>query len=137
MKAWSRPSWRTGLLILAMTAPVARPAQAAAADRPRRSGLEQRVSLLARALQLDAGQQRSLRSVLMDQRAQAQRIWSDASLPSASRVAASKALGRQTADRIRALLTPEQRKRYDVSQQDGPPQAVANAHLEDWTHGHK
>jgi hypothetical protein len=140
--------WRgalPGLLLLALAAPVALPARVEAAPqvaaqsskgaaqrRNRRSGLDRRVALLTKALDLDARQQTALRKVLMDQRAQAQRIWSDESLPSANRIALTKAVSSQTADRIRALLNPEQRKKYDPPPQDGPASVVANAHVEDW-----
>lgn len=100
--------------------------------RARRSGLDRRVALLTKALDLDARQQTALRKALLDQRAQVQRIWSDESLPSADRIARTKAVSRQTADRIRALLNPEQRKKYDPPPPDGPAPAVANAHVEDW-----
>jgi len=112
---------------------VARDATTRAAHRHvKRSGLERRIALLTKALDLDANQQTAARKVLIDQREQALQIWSDASLASASRIAQTKALSRQTADRIRALLSPEQRKKYDAPPQDGPAQAVANAHVEDW-----
>ena len=140
-----------GLLLLALAAPGALPARveaaprvageaspAAAHRRVRRPGLDQRVALLTKALALDARQQTALRKVLMDQREQAQRIWSDTSLPSANRIGATKALSRQTADRIRALLTPEQRTKYEPPPpQDGPAQAVSNAHVEVWMQGAK
>jgi periplasmic protein CpxP/Spy len=145
--------WRgalSGLLLLALAAPGALPARveaapqvageaspAAAHRRVRRPGLDQRVALLTRALELDARQQAALRTVLTDQREQAQRIWRDESLPSANRIGLTKALSRHTADRIRALLTPEQRKKYDPPPQGGPAQAVANAHVEDWMQGAK
>jgi len=150
------------LLLLALAAPGALPARVEAAPRQvtrgaskaasqqvtsgaskgaphrraRRGGLDHRVALLTSALDLDARQQTALRKVLLDQRAQVQRIWSDESLPSANRVALTKAASRQAADRIRALLTPEQRKKYDPPQA-GPAPAVANAHVEDWMQGGK
>jgi hypothetical protein len=103
----------------------------------RRTGLEDRVALLTGALDLDAKQQASLRKVLMDQRDQAQRIWSDASLPSAQRIGMTKALSRHTGDRIRAFLTPEQRKKYEPPSQADQESAITNAHVEDWMQGAK
>jgi hypothetical protein len=137
-------------LLLALAAPGVLPARVEAAPQvtaeatnrstPRhvkRSAFEHRVALLTRALELDARQQTAVRKVLIDQREQAQRIWSDASLPSANRIMLTKALSRQTADRIRALLNPGQRDKYDAPRQDSPSQAVANAHVEDWMQGAK
>ena len=145
--------WRgalPGVLLLALVAPGVLPARVEAAPqvsadaskgaahrRVRSSGLEHRVALLAKALVLDARQQTALRKVLVDQREQVQRIWSDESLPSANRIMLTKAVSRQTADRIRALLNPEQRKKYDPPSQDGPAPAAANAHVEDWMQGGK
>jgi hypothetical protein len=96
------------------------------------SGLEHRIALLTRALDLDTRQQTALRKVLLEQREQALRIWSDASLASASRIVQTKALSRRTTNRIRALLNPEQRTKYDAPPQDGPPPAISSAHVEDW-----
>jgi hypothetical protein len=150
----SRGVWRpalAGALLLALMAPGTLPGQVEAAPtlsaqsgrgaaqhRVRRSGLDRRVALLAKALELDGRQQTALRKVLLDQRAEVLRIWSDESLPSANRIARTKAVSAQTADRIRALLNPEQRKKYDPPRpQDGPAPVVANARVEDWMQGGK
>jgi hypothetical protein len=100
--------------------------------RLRRSGLDDRVALLTRALDLDAEQQASVRKVLLEAREDARRIWSDASLPSAQRIASTKGLSRRTGDRIRAVLTPDQRERFDPPPREGTANAVANAHIDDW-----
>ncbi len=155
--------WRgasPALLLLALAAPGALPARAgavspivaeassaakgtrseskgAARRRLGPSALDRRIALLAKALDLDASQQTALRKLLLDQREQVRRIWSDESLASADRIALTKAVSKQTADRIRALLKPEQRKKYDPPPQAGPAQAVADAHVEDWMQGGK
>ena len=87
------------------------PVQAPGRQVPRH-GLEDRVRVLAKALDLDAKQQSELRKVLEDQREQVRKVWSDTSVPAAYRVSATEAIGDRTADRIRALLNEEQRKRY-------------------------
>jgi hypothetical protein len=97
-----------------------------------RSGLDERVARLSRALALDAGQQAALRKVLEEQRLQVRRIWDDERASSATRIAATRAVGRQTADRIRGFLSEEQRKKYDPPPSGDPGHAVGNAHLEDW-----
>lgn len=145
--------WRAGLpglLVLALAAPGLLPARVAAAEqaagetsrrpaRPRgtRSGLEDRVATLTKALDLDAKQQAALRKVLQGQREQVRRIWSDESVPSANRISATKALSRQTADQIRALLNEEQRKKYDPPPQRDAGNAAGNVHVEDWMKGGK
>jgi hypothetical protein len=102
-----------------------------ALGRSRRSTLDARVATLSRALGLDATQQAELRKVLLAQREQVQRIWGDEALPSATRVAMTRDASRRTADEIRALLTPAQRKKYNP-----PPfesgSAARQARVEDW-----
>lgn len=103
--------------------------------RGRRSGLESRVVKLTRALRLDAGQQAAVRKVLQEQRQQVQRIWMDETVPAADRVAATRKVSMTTADRIRALLTEEQRKRYDPPPPADPNRAVGGAQVEEWMSG--
>jgi hypothetical protein len=90
--------------------------QAGAHPAPRHPGrrsLEQRVTMLSKALGLDAGQQSELRKVLERQREQISRVWRDTAVPAAYRVSATQAISEKTADQIRALLNDEQRKRYN------------------------
>jgi len=106
--------------------------QQAFLPRGRRSGLAARVATLTRALGLDRAQQAELRKVLQDQRVQVQRIWSEPSVPAADRVAATRVLSARTADRIRAMLTEEQRKKYEGPPQGDPGEAIRAVHVEDW-----
>ena len=103
--------------------------------RGKRSGLDARVRLLTRALDLDAKQQAALRQVLIDQRVQIQRIWSDEKSPAAERIAASRAVGARTADRIRGLLNEEQLKKYNPPPRPDAGHAVRDAHVEEWMNG--
>ena len=83
---------------------------------PRResgTSLDHHIRILSKALDLDTLQQSQLRSVLESQRAEVARIWSDTTVPAEYRISATRAISDQTADRIRALLTEEQRKKYD------------------------
>lgn len=87
-----------------------------AARAPRResgTSLDHHIRILSKALDLDTLQQSQLRSVLESQRAEVARIWSDTTVPAEYRISATRAISDQTADRIRALLTEEQRKKYD------------------------
>jgi len=134
------------LPVLALAVQEALPAPAAAAEhgtpsgsqhqpvlpRGRRSGLEARVAKLSQALGLDAVQQAALRKLLQEQRRQVQWIWSEPSVPAADRVAATRVLSARTADRIRAMLTEEQRKKYEGPPQGDPGEAIRAVHMEDW-----
>jgi len=141
-----------GLLVLALAVHAALPARARATSAPagvgggpagstgrrlphgRRSSLEARVATLTRALDLDPGQQAAVRRVLLDQRQQVLRIWE--AVPSAAdRVAATQQVSARTADRIRAVLTEEQRKKYDPPAQADPGRTASSVHLEDWLKG--
>ena len=137
MRAWAQ-------VIVALAVHAALPALAAAAERaapsaaqqplPRgkRSGLEARVATLTRALALDPKQQGELRTLLRDQRQQVQQIWHDESIPAADRVAATRKVSLRTADRIRAMLSEEQRKKYDPPPPDDADRAMAKVRVEDW-----
>ena len=91
--------------------------------------LDGRVAIYARTLSLDANQQLRLRALLMWQREQVQRIWNDTTLTAAMRIHATSAIGDATADRIRAMLTEEQRKRYNPPRP--PRDSVAHAEAPD------
>jgi hypothetical protein len=143
-------AWATRLLVVALAVQAALPAPAAAAARgappasqqpllPRgkRSGLEARVATLTRALGLDARQQDALRTLLRDQRQQVQQIWNDESVSPADRVAATRKVSLRSADRIRAMLNEEQRKKYDPPPQGDPGKTIGNARVEDWMKGDK
>lgn len=147
-------AWSSRLLVLALAGQGALPAPAAAAaagpaagvpagsrqpllPRGKRSGLDARVATLTRALGLDPKQQAALRKLLQDQRHQVQRIWSDESASAADRVAATRKVSMVTADRIRALLNEEQRKKYDPPPRGDPDKTTGSAHVEDWMKGDK
>jgi hypothetical protein len=112
-----------GVLLLgspsrAQAAGVGEPSAPRAASRhgPRHLGghtLEERVTMLSKGLGLDARQQSELRRVLLDQREEVKRVWADEAAPAAVRVKATEVITERTADRIRALLNEEQRRRYN------------------------
>lgn len=107
-------------------------------DQPRnthvhRAGtLEGRVAILTRALDLDAPQQLELRKVLEDQRARVGKIWDRTSVPAALRVSETEALSDQIADRIRALLNEEQRKKYNPPKQRPPTEGSPKPDVSAW-----
>jgi hypothetical protein len=75
--------------------------------------LERRVAVYTRTLGLNANQQAQLRDLLLRQRDEMQRVWNDTTLTAAMRVHASQTISGATANRIRAMLTEQQRKRYN------------------------
>jgi hypothetical protein len=107
--------------------------QGQAPRRHQAHGVENRVRVLSKALGLDARQQLELKKILLGQREQVMKAWSDTSAPPAHRVAATEAIGDRTADQIRALLNDEQRKKYgtprSANQAAGPGGSV-----EVWMH---
>ena len=113
-------------------------ASAAVGQRPvasvashRRTPLERRVQLLAAELDLDAVQQVKVRALLEGQREQVQRVWSNTATPPAVRVNNTQVIGERTADQIRALLTEEQRKKYNLSHQRESAE-VGKVSVETW-----
>jgi hypothetical protein len=110
----------------------ARVPQDTARRRKRGSPLDRRVMLLARELGLDATQQAQVRKVLERQREEVARLWNDGSIPAARRVSATQAIGDHTADRIRALLNDEQRKKYIQPRQRDVAVGTAGGDVESW-----
>jgi hypothetical protein len=94
---------------------------------------EDRATTLSKALDLDGRQQSELRKVLEDEREQINRVWSDSTVPTAYRVSVTREINDRTADRIRALLRDEQKKKYTPPRQ--PHETVPGAgqpSVEDW-----
>jgi hypothetical protein len=82
--------------------------------------LDRRFKALSKALDLDARQQSELWKILDGQRQEVRKIWSNPALIPAERVPATRALQDRTADQIRAILTDEQKKRYNPPKPHGP-----------------
>jgi len=137
--------WTIALLVLAVTGSGLMPAQAAGEGRlaaieaaqgqaPRKHkarGLEGRVKVLSKALNLDARQQLELQKILQRHREQVMKVWSDTSVAPAHRVLATQAIGDKTTDQIRALLNDEQKKRYNPPRQ-AHEAAGSSPSVEDW-----
>jgi hypothetical protein len=104
------------IVLVAASSSVAAGSSAAAPPSARvRAGgsLQHRVDVLSRALQLDARQRAELLTILERQRQTVTKIWSDPALLPAERTPATRALQERTADQIRAILSEEQRNRYN------------------------
>jgi hypothetical protein len=92
--------------------------------------LDHRVKALSKALDLDAAQRAELREILEDRRQAVMKIWSDRALLPAERVPATHAVEERTAERIRAILNDEQKKRYNPPKPKGTQAPPAN--VEAW-----
>ena len=87
---------------------------------------------MTKELDLDVRQQTELKTILEAQRSEVARVWSDPSVPSAVRVGATQAIGERTADRIRAMLSDEQRKKYIQPRQHEAPVGAPGGDVQTW-----
>jgi hypothetical protein len=92
------------------------PAQTAVAGT-----LDHRVAVLSKALDLDARQRAELSRIFASQREAVNKIWRDPALLPAERAPATRAVEDRTADAIRAILTDEQKKKYNPPKPLAPP----------------
>jgi hypothetical protein len=104
-----------------------RPAYSVHGDR-----LEQRLRLLSRELKLTAAQQQQVRAILVNQREAVAGIWNNPQISPAERAPAVRAVTDDTAERIRAVLTPEQRDRYIKAVPKSQITAGGRPHVEGW-----
>jgi hypothetical protein len=121
-------------IVASGSANAADPAAQPAARPPTHSrvggSLEHRVDVLSKALQLDARQRAELLSILEGQRQAVSKIWSNPALLPAERAPATRAVEERTADQIRALLSDEQKKRYNPPKPQGAEPSQAS--VADW-----
>jgi len=96
------------------------------------ASLEERVRVLSKALDLDEKQRLEVGQVLEAQRDQVGRLWGDASMPAAYRISATQAISDKTADRIRALLNDEQKRKYNAPRRRTPSGEAAPQDVEAW-----
>ena len=102
------------------------------AHRMLRLPMDNRVRLLAKELKLDAHQQTEVTKVLLAQRAEVAKVWSDPLVSSALRIAATQAIGDKTAERVRALLNEEQRSKYIKPRQHEAPVGAPGGDVQKW-----
>ncbi len=95
-------------------------------------GLEERVQLLAKELDLDARQQTSVKAILAAQRAEMLKAWSDPTVPAAMRVGTTQAISERTSERIRAVLTDSQRDKYHKLRPHETPVGAPGGDVEKW-----
>jgi len=95
--------------------------------------LDDRIKLLAAELGLSDNQQQGVRRILENQRAQVMKIWNDTAVPAAYRVHATRAVSDQSVEQIRALLTEEQKLKYNEARKPRENQAGdTGPSVEDW-----
>jgi hypothetical protein len=97
--------------------------------------LDRRVALLAGELNLDVGQRAKVKSLLLSQRDQVRKVWSDELAPAVVRVKTTQNISDHTAEQIRALLTEEQRKRYIQPRNDKVASNTDRQDVEVWMRG--
>ncbi len=128
-------AWLSAGIAFAQNAPQPQDPAPAQPVRPHPAhvdALEQRVRLLTRELDLNAEQQHAVRQILLGQREQMKHIREDASIAPEDLAAAVRLAGEHTADRIRALLSEDQKKKYNRPLPDGALSTQANADVEGW-----
>ena len=94
--------------------------------------VDDRVKAFATALNLSDAQQVSLKQILEQRHFETLRILQDPSISGSDRIGHLRALQDQTAERIRAILTDEQKKKYNplaVRERETPPD---QKNVEDW-----
>jgi Spy/CpxP family protein refolding chaperone len=96
------------------------------------AALDSRVQLMSKELDLDAIQQSRLKSILLTQRAEVAQVWNDPSVPAPVRIGATQAISEKTADRIRAMLNPEQREKYIRQHQRDTPVGAPGGDVQKW-----
>ena len=116
-------------------APTASTEEEPSRTNPRRrmvSPLDQRIALLGKELDLDERQKAEVRKILLQQSEEIRATWGNTTQPAAVRIAASRAIGDKTADRIRALLNDKQREKYIKPRPKVPDHAQAPEKVEGW-----
>ena len=128
-------TWLSGVILCAALAAgtVRAQTQQPVHPRPMRvDALEQRVQLLTHELDLKPEQQEAVRQILRGQREAVRQIWQDPQIAPAERAPAVRLVGERTADRIRAVLNDEQKKKYNRPLPDEALSTQANVDVDGW-----
>lgn len=99
--------------------------------RSKKSYMEARLNILTKRLDLSDAQRSALKNILEERQQQTLRIRRDPSISGSARIERFRALQDTTVERIRALLTDEQKQKYDplASRQI---QSTPERSVEDW-----
>jgi Spy/CpxP family protein refolding chaperone len=121
-RAWLRTAMIAALAVQAAVGSVAYAVESQAPVHTVTAGtLDHRVAVLSKALDLDARQRSELWKIFASQREAVKEIWRDPALLAAERAPATRAVEDRTADAIRAILTDEQKKKYNPPKPATPP----------------
>jgi hypothetical protein len=102
------------------------------AQRGHRPTIDDRVKVLARSLELNEAQQAAVKKILEQRQQETLRIRQDASISGGARIERFRALQDHTVERIRAVLTEEQKKKYDPLAVRRVAPAPDQKSVEDW-----
>jgi hypothetical protein len=131
---------RFGMLVtLALTLPillrgVPLPAKESNVSQPfhKRQSLDDRVERLARYLGLSHAQMSALKNILIERQQEVFRMRHASSAGEGLQMDQFRAIEDKTAERIRAILTAEQRKKYEPLSNGRSDSAAQNVSVEDW-----
>jgi hypothetical protein len=98
----------------------------------RRQSLDERVEHLARYLDLNEGQRSALKKILIENQQEILKMRRVPSQGDELQMDRFRAIEDKTAERIRAMLTEEQRKKYDPLGVRSSNSAAQNVSVEDW-----
>jgi hypothetical protein len=105
---------------------------APAATTPAPPTLDSRGRDLVKRLDLTVAQQADLAKILASERAQVRKLWRQSNIPPEVRASATRGIHEKTEDKIRELLTDEQRNKYIVHREGEPVDAAARSNVDDW-----
>jgi hypothetical protein len=102
------------------------------APRYKRQSLDERVELLARHLDLNGGQKSTLKIILLERQQDILNMRHAPSHGDGLQLDRFRTIEDKTAERIRAMLTEEQRKKYDPLGVRNSNFGAQNVRVEDW-----
>ena len=136
LASWRIMAAKLALLVPLLLSSVPVSAQKANAAQPvhryKRQNLDERVELLARYLDLSEGQRSTLKIILVERQQEILKMRHAPSQGEVLQMDRFQAIEDEIAKRIRALLTEEQRKKYDPLGMQRSTSATQNVSVTDW-----
>ena len=86
--------------------------------------LDDRVNRMGGRLALTDAQKAAVKTILERGQVMGQRVWTEPNMSGAERIQAFRNIDRQMTVQISAVLTPEQRKKYGLPDQEPPPNKI-------------
>jgi len=125
------PMLLSGTPVAAQEVNAAQPAHRSA-PRHKGQGMDERVEQLARYLDLNEGQRSALKSILLENQQEILKMRRAPSQGEELQIDRFRIIEDKTVEKIRAMLTEEQRKRYDPLGVRNSNSAAQNVSVEDW-----